>query len=215
LAARDPLLGAVAVDLCAANMAAAARAAPANALFVVADALALPAELTGLADRVTINFPWGSLQRGLLDGCPGLLDGLVRLGRGAATLELRLNAGALAEHGWTLEAGTARIAAVLRAHGFTVAPPRDLGPAELRRWPTTWAKRLAFGRDPRAVHLEARLPRRDQALGRPPPAGRAAAAPREGCGIFTTIARARGPPDVRGTDRGTVRPCRPSATGSC
>jgi hypothetical protein len=32
-----------------------------------------------------------------------------------------------------------------------------LGAAELRRMPTSWAKRLAFGRDPRAIRIEAKL----------------------------------------------------------
>jgi len=38
----------------------------ANALFIVAAAEAPPAELCGLADELTILFPWGSLLRGAL-----------------------------------------------------------------------------------------------------------------------------------------------------
>src|SRR4051794_7968103 len=37
-----------------------------NAAFVVAAVEALPAELIGLAALVRVNFPWGSLMRGLL-----------------------------------------------------------------------------------------------------------------------------------------------------
>ena len=37
-----------------------------NALFVVAAAERVPAELHGLADELTILFPWGSLLRGAL-----------------------------------------------------------------------------------------------------------------------------------------------------
>ena len=157
LARQHPGQGAIGVDLNEANLRTASRAASGNALFVVADALALPAELSRVATRVTINFPWGSLLRGLLTGHPGLLTGLGAVGSGGTTLEIRLNAGALAEAGWTLEAGRERVAAVLRDAGAQVGATRDLGPADLRRWPTTWAKRLAFGRDPRAVRIDATL----------------------------------------------------------
>ena len=157
LARQHPGCAAIGVDLCAANLQAASRSAAGNALFVVADALALPAELSRVATRVTINFPWGSLLRGLLTGHPGLLAGLAAVGRGETTLEIGLNAGALAEAGWTLAAGSERVTAVLRAAGVTVRATSILGPADLRRWPTTWAKRLAFGRDPRAVRIEATL----------------------------------------------------------
>ena len=157
LARQHPGLGAIGVDLCEANLRLGSRAAADNALFVVADALALPAELGRVATHVTVNFPWGSLLRGLLAGHQGLLAGLAAVARGGATLDIRLNAGALAEAGWTLEAGSERVAAVLRDAGVDVRAMSVLGPAELRRWPTTWAKRLAFGRDPRAVRIEGRL----------------------------------------------------------
>ena len=154
---RKPGVGAIGVDLCEANLRAASRAVGGNALFVVADALALPGELSWVATRVTVNFPWGSLLRGLLSGHPGLLAGLGAVARGGTSLEIRLNAGALAEAGWTLEAGSERVAEVLRDAGIDVGATRILGPADLRRWPTTWAKRLAFGRDPRASRIEATL----------------------------------------------------------
>ena len=158
LSRQHPEVGAIGVDLCAANLRIASRAAARNALFVVADALALPDELSRVATRVTVNFPWGSLLRGLLTGHPGLLAGLRAVGSGGTTLDIRLNAGALGEAGWTLEAGSERVTAVLRDAGLKVGPTRVLGPADLGRWPTTWAKRLAFGRDPRAVRIDATLP---------------------------------------------------------
>ena len=157
LARERPGLRAIGVDLNAENLGAASRGASGNALFVVADALALPEELNGVATRVTINFPWGSLLRGLLTGHPGLLAGLGAIARGETSLEIRLNAGALAEAGWKLEAGSERVTTVLRDAGVAVGATSVLGPADLRRWPTTSAKRLAFGRDPRAVRIEATL----------------------------------------------------------
>src|SRR5262245_42708586 len=89
---------AIGVDACRENMRTASRTAPHNTLFVIADARALPDEVRGLATRIVINFPWGSLLGGLLDGDAGLLGGLAWLARpnpdpnkGGATLEIRLN----------------------------------------------------------------------------------------------------------------------------
>jgi hypothetical protein len=71
---------------------------------------------------------------------------------------VRLNAGALAEVGYTLESGGARIRQALHEGGFEVAgDPLRLDFWELRQCPTTWAKRLAYGRDPRALCLRVTL----------------------------------------------------------
>jgi 16S rRNA (adenine(1408)-N(1))-methyltransferase len=155
VATRRPDAFAIGVDLCRANLREASRAARANALYLVASAHALPPELHGLATHVTINFPWGDLLTGLLAPDGGLPGGLAALGRPGARLEIRLNAGALAEAGWALPTAGAAVTRGLRAAGFAVAPPRLLGAEELRACPTTWARRLAFGRDPRALYLQA------------------------------------------------------------
>ena len=166
LATKRPGCGAIAVDLCEANLRMASRFAAGNVLFAVADALALPPELSGVATHVAINFPWGCLLRGLLDGHPGLLSGLEVTGSGVTPLDIMLNAGALAEAGWTLEAGGERVVAKLWEAGIDVAAPRVLGAADLRRSQTTWGKRLAFGRDPRAVRIDATLARVNAVSGR-------------------------------------------------
>jgi hypothetical protein len=83
------------------------------------------------------------------------MDGLALIARPRAGLDVRLNAGALAEAGWRLEEGVDRVRDVLAVNGFAVRPPITLTAGELKALPTTWAKRLAFGRDPRAMYLRA------------------------------------------------------------
>jgi 16S rRNA (adenine(1408)-N(1))-methyltransferase len=148
-----PTVFALGIDACRENLRVAWRRAPVNALFVIANALALPGELNGMATHITINFPWGSLLDGLLAGEATLLRGLGALGQPGARIDVRLNGGALAAAGWTLEAGAAQIRWVLLSSGFALVPPVALSTGELRQIPTTWAKRLAFGRDPRAIVL--------------------------------------------------------------
>jgi hypothetical protein len=147
------------VDTCRESLRAAARrSAPYNALFIIANACVLPAELHGTATRVTINFPWGSLRDGLITGDPALLDGLRLVMRKGAQIEVRLNSSALAEAGCTLATGGDQVFTALMQFGFRAAPPVRLAADVLRRYPTTWAKRLAYGRAPEAVLIRAVWP---------------------------------------------------------
>jgi 16S rRNA (adenine(1408)-N(1))-methyltransferase len=152
-----PTWFAVGVDACRDNLRKTSRKAPVNALYVIANALALPRELGGMASKVTINFPWGSLLTGLLDGESMLLEGLIAITRPGAALEIRLNAEALTEAGYTLKSGSKRVRQALQAGGFDVGGLVRLDAREMRQCHTTWAKRLAYGRDPRAVCLRAML----------------------------------------------------------
>ena len=154
VAASDPGSIAVGIDACREQLRVIARRAPANAVFVIAGAEALPRALDGTATRLTVNFPWGSLLGGLLTGGV-VISGLARLVRPGAQVEVRLNAGALAEAGVGLEDGAERVRQRLCDAGFAVRRPTWWGATELRVFPTTWARRLAVGRDPRAVELRA------------------------------------------------------------
>lgn len=147
----------IGLDACRENLRENSRDCPANALYLIASAQSLPAGLDGLAAKITINFPWGSLLRSLLEGDTALLDGLTRIARPDAELTIRLNGGALAEAGWALEAGTWRVYDSLQSAGFQARQPQPLGAADLRACPTTWARRLAVGRDPRGWAISARI----------------------------------------------------------
>ena len=59
----------------------------ANAIFVVAAAESLPAELDGAATVVTLHFPWGSLLRGVAAAEPWLAAALVRVTRPGALVD--------------------------------------------------------------------------------------------------------------------------------
>lgn len=153
VAAACPTTFAIGIDACRENLRESSRRAPDNALYLIANALALPPALDGHATHLTVNFPWGSLLAALLAGEPALVDRLAGLARPGALIAVRLNAGALAETGWPLVEGGQRVRQVLQAGGFDIRPAIELGPRELRACPTTWARRLAFGRDPRALEL--------------------------------------------------------------
>ena len=154
MAEECPARFAIGVDTCRENLCANSRAAPPNALYLIADARALPCALDRRAAQITINFPWGSLLGGLLAGEAALLERIAAVARPGALLELRLNAGALVETGWELADGGEQVRQALHAVGFCMRPAVPMGPHQLRACPTTWAKRLACGRDPRGLYLQ-------------------------------------------------------------
>jgi 16S rRNA (adenine(1408)-N(1))-methyltransferase len=146
----------IGVDASADGMAEASRRAarPAkkgglpNALFVVAAAESLPAELDGRADALTVHFPWGSLLRGLLAPDPTMLSGLARVTRPGADLTILLsvtprdNIPGLDVLG---ERTLCALAPAYAAQGLLLVEARLAAAADLARSHSTWAKRLAAG----------------------------------------------------------------------
>jgi 16S rRNA (adenine(1408)-N(1))-methyltransferase len=146
---------AIGIDTCRENLYVNSRGKLPNALYLIYPARSLPAELYGRASIITINFPWGSLLSGLLDEDPALLFGLAAIAKPGAILELRVNADALQERGLLIDQDHQRIQSALTISGYKIHLSNLLGARELRLCQTTWAKRLAFGRDPRALYIVA------------------------------------------------------------
>ena len=146
----------IGVDSCRENLREYSRAKLPNLLYIIASAQDLPHELSGLVSHITINFPWSSLLESLLIGDPKLMSGLASISRSVTTVEIRLNGGALTEVGWDLEAGAEKIYTNLLQAGWQVNIPTLMNTNALRSFPSTWAKRLAFGRDPRAIEINGR-----------------------------------------------------------
>jgi 16S rRNA (adenine(1408)-N(1))-methyltransferase len=172
LAAQHPEWLIIGLDACRDNVRMASRRAPANLLFVIANALELPGELTDIAHSASLLFPWGSLLNALLtepvDGCR--LRALLR----QCEVEVVLNAGAVAEEGWGLQDTADQVSFRLRESGRTVTVT-ELDLAHMRTIPSTWAKRIAFGRDPQALRIEAAFAATE--IPAPPAVGR-------GSGVF-------------------------------
>jgi methyltransferase family protein len=143
----------IGVDSCRENLCERSRMQLPNMVFVIASAQDLPQELNGLISHITINFPWGSLLDSLLTGDCMLMHRLGLISRSTTSIDVRLNGGALAEQGWTLEAGARTIHNNLLQAGWRIKTPVMMDASSLRNFPSTWAKRLAFGRDPRAMQL--------------------------------------------------------------
>jgi hypothetical protein len=154
LASTQPDTLVIGVDACRENLIEASRRAAQNSLFVIANVEQLPSACYGCADRITVNFPWGSLLGGLLARDSAVCEQLTNLTRCGTHLDVTLNASALQEAGWSLDAGTAAVRKALEAHGFRMRAPVTLQASDLKQIPTAWAKRLAYGRMPYATWLQ-------------------------------------------------------------
>ena len=157
-AAREPTALVLGLDASAAAMVESSRraAGPArkggrpNARFVLAAAENPPAVLAGAADLVTVRFPWGSLLRGCVGLEPAVASGVAGLVAGRGTLELLLAPSArdgLEGVPTEVDAIVAAAGAAFEPLGFEVIVGRTATREAVAASGSSWAKRLAAGRN--------------------------------------------------------------------
>ncbi|WP_084510704.1 class I SAM-dependent methyltransferase [Nocardia lijiangensis] len=162
-ATADPERLVIGVDAHAAGMSEASRKAARgklpNALFVVAAAERLPPELDGVADAVTVYFPWGSLLRGVVTADPVIVAGLARLLKPRASLSILVS---VIEHdrGSGLppidENDLRGLAAPFATQGLTITGVRQASAADIAATGSSWGKRLGAGSQRSAWRIAAR-----------------------------------------------------------
>jgi hypothetical protein len=125
-----------------------------NLVYVRAAAESLPAELRASADRVTVVLPWGSLLAALTRPSQVVLAGVRALCRPSAEVTLVLGWDAGRDGAEAARLGLPPLDAaylqgpLARAYaeaGLQMAGVVPVDAEALRRWPSTWARRLAFG----------------------------------------------------------------------
>ena len=134
----------------------------ANALFLVAAAELPPPELIGVADQVTIAFPWGSLLRGAL-ACPDAarasagIAALVRPG-GGATIHLSVTARDRLDLPILDDDAAPELTERWRRHGLELSAWRRATADEIAATRSSWARRLRAGSDRAVWRLELTRP---------------------------------------------------------
>jgi 16S rRNA (adenine(1408)-N(1))-methyltransferase len=122
------------------------RAALPNALFAVAAAEQPPEALHGLAGSLTVNFPWGSLLRGLLGEDDAVLAGVARLMAPGAEGAVLLSVMPRDRLPLPVPA-PASLSPVYERHGLDLIEMRPATPEEVAGSGSSWAKRLRAGRE--------------------------------------------------------------------
>jgi 16S rRNA (adenine(1408)-N(1))-methyltransferase len=141
-----------------------ARDGPPNVMYVRASVENLPHELAGVADRVTIILPWGTLLAAVARPCVEALAGVRALCQPEATLSVVLSvaerdlreARRLGLPPMDSRHFDGDLAAGYGAAGFTVTSVRRLGLDQLATWPSTWARRLGHGQLRAVFQVDAR-----------------------------------------------------------
>ncbi len=137
------------------------RGGTGNAIFVVAAAEALPEELLGIASLVRVNFPWGSLLRGLVLPEPSILKAVAGLSNPGGRFEFVICydpvhdlAGLGGETLPPLEEARidSALAPAYAEAGLSLEEKRRLKVKEALAIPSTWGRRLLHGRN-RSVFL--------------------------------------------------------------
>ncbi len=118
------------------------RGGLANALFVVAPAEALPVELAGRANLVTVNLPWGSLLSGVLGRNPAVLAALAGMLTPEGRLEVLLS---VVDRDGLVMPDSLELETAYRAAGLSLAKVRAPSAAELADRRTSWARKLDVG----------------------------------------------------------------------
>jgi 16S rRNA (adenine(1408)-N(1))-methyltransferase len=153
-AAAEPTTLLIGIDADAAAMAESSRRAErqrlANACFLAAGAETLAdSPLAGVADIVTVTFPWGSLLRGLLGlGEPAVLAGVAAVLAPGGRLELLTSV--VASDGIPglavlTRAGHAAIEAAWAGAGMALEGMHEATSADIEASGSTWARRLLRG----------------------------------------------------------------------
>lgn len=154
-ARQNPASYYIGLDACRENLVEVSRKAPENSLFLIASGENLPAALAGLVGSITLNFPWGSLLEGVFVSGSEVMAGLRMVARPGAKLDLRLNESAIRMSGRSLETARGQVVKALEEANFAVKSVEEVEVAELKKFPSSWARRLASGREGQVLQIEA------------------------------------------------------------
>jgi 16S rRNA (adenine(1408)-N(1))-methyltransferase len=165
IALRDPDALVIAIDAVAGGLAetsrragaAAGRGGIANLRCVRASAERPPVEIVGRADRVVVDFPWGSLARGVLGLDQDALRGLASLlrpgGHVDALVSIVERDRAAIGAGPERLADPATVARAWQAHGLALRELRPATAAEIAASGSRWSRRLRTDRSRTVTRL--------------------------------------------------------------
>lgn len=127
-----------------------------NVLFVVAAAEALPPELSGIADSISVLFPWGTLLEYVIRPSEEMLSNMAGIAKNGAKFEFLTTYSDMYEEGEISRRGlpaidvayfqSERYTTACRNAGFWIEGVAEYDNEYVKQYNSLWAKRLAFGR---------------------------------------------------------------------
>ncbi len=141
-----------------------------NLLFVMGAVEDLPGPFDDWADRITINFPWGSLLRAVIQPIPAVLERLVAVARPGAEITLLLNTSIFRNADYTERLGMPTLSEerarrelepAYRACGIELETIEPLAGSVPHR--TSWGQRLVVGSSRQTLMLVGKVSKRSRA----------------------------------------------------
>ena len=137
-----------------------------NALFVLGSLEELPKELDGIANQVFINFPWAGLLRGILLAEDVTWNPIKRLCKKGTLIDILLSYDKDREDNEFKRLDLPDIdlsffknvmTPKLEDKGLSVLEIKDVDYKDLMKYPSSWAKKLSYGRDREYYFLRVRV----------------------------------------------------------
>jgi 16S rRNA (adenine(1408)-N(1))-methyltransferase len=134
-----------------------------NALFMQAAVEDLPDELTGIANEIHINFPWGSLLRAVMIGDENVLTSLRRIAADGSSLRIITGLDLERDRSEIERLGLPQIDAVYvqnelvtryASAGFELINSAALDANAWKQIETSWAKKLSGNRNRNGLWME-------------------------------------------------------------
>lgn len=138
-----------------------------NVFFVLSDVRNLPEELNDSANQIFINFPWGSLLSGIVNVDEEVWHSIKRICQPGAVVDLVLGYDEYMEQKeieknklppkFNLMYVEKTMKPKLHEMGFGHMQVNSLDEDHLRNFPSSWAKKLSFGRDRKFFHVRLKV----------------------------------------------------------
>lgn len=127
-----------------------------NALFVLSGVENLPEELDGVANQVFINFPWSGLLRGIVLGEEETFSPIRRICQKGAIVDIVFGYSKESEGNKTEELHLPvltekylreEMREKIEKQGFVMEDVQKISQEEIKDFPSSWARRLRFGKE--------------------------------------------------------------------
>ena len=143
-----------------------ARGGVENALYVLGNVESLPEELDGIANQVFINFPWASLLKGIILVEGDTWNPIKRICNRGAFIDILFGYDQAYEENELERLGLPALStsyiknvmtSKLEEKGLKIIEMRSVGTKEIKDCPSSWAKKLSFGRNRQYYYLRLQL----------------------------------------------------------
>ncbi len=144
-----------------------------NVLYVISSAENLPTELDTTADTIWVVLPWGILLQKLILGEKSVLKNIVRISRLKGILkmfisyDLKYEPAEMEKLGLpelTINYVDEELAPLYESEQIMITKREFVDNEAMKEVSSTWAKRLAFGRNRRTLFITAEIDKREMLL---------------------------------------------------